>query len=150
MVSRSLDGELLIPSLHVCRVTPVRGSTRSAQKNKGGQEALQVLSTFVHEKGPVLLTVDGPRGPRGHVHRGIVALAQNNDAVIIPMTVVLSKRWVLNTWDRLEVPKPFAKVYTFWGCPIDPASFSTPTACKEYVAVVLAENEKKALGSVSY
>src|SRR6185312_15492896 len=40
MVSRSGDGELLVPSLKVRRVRPVRGSSRSATRDKGGREAL--------------------------------------------------------------------------------------------------------------
>jgi hypothetical protein len=68
---------------------------------------------------PAYLAVDGPRGPRGRVQRGIAALAQRSDAAIICLVPVPSRRWILKkTWDRLQIPKPFARIDAYFAEPI--------------------------------
>jgi lysophospholipid acyltransferase (LPLAT)-like uncharacterized protein len=120
-VSRSADGELLVPSLRVRRVRAVRGSTRRPDRDKGGREALAELTELCRSRVPVLLAVDGPRGPRNHVHRGVVDLALEVGAVILPTVVTCSRRWILaRTWDRMQVPKPFATVRVIFAEPIEP------------------------------
>ena len=121
MVSRSADGDLLVPSLQLRRVIPVRGSTRKHGKDKGGSAALQELTSLAAQRIPVLLAVDGPRGPRNHVHRGVITLARDAHAVILPTLVLPSRRWFLaRTWDRFQLPKPFATVRLIFGHPIEP------------------------------
>lgn len=120
MVSRSADGDLLVPSLTLRRVQAVRGSTRRGVRNKGGRAALAGLVALARDRVPVLLAVDGPRGPRGHVHRGVVDLAREAAATILPTVVVSSSHWVLpGSWDRFQIPKPFSKIVLAFGTPIE-------------------------------
>jgi len=120
MVSRSADGDLLIPSLRLRGVEAVRGSSRSAARDKGGLDALQQLVERVSDGIPVLLAVDGPRGPRGRVHLGIAELARRTEAVVLPLVIVPSKRWFLaRSWDRLQIPLPFSRVTGYFGEPIE-------------------------------
>lgn len=105
MVSRSTDGDLLVPSLRARRVVAVRGSGRRGKASKGGETALRQLITLNRGGMPVLLAVDGPRGPRGHVHRGIFALAQASGAMIVPVTAIGRRSFVLKrTWDLTSLP----------------------------------------------
>ncbi len=121
MVSRSTDGDLLVPSLTVRRVLAVRGSTRKQGKDKGGAAALAALGNLTRERVPVLLAVDGPRGPRNHVHRGAAALALDTQAVVLPTVVLPSRRFFLGkTWDRMQIPKPFSTVRLCFGAPLEP------------------------------
>lgn len=107
MVSRSQDGDVLVPSLRARRVLAVRGSSRRGTQDKGGTQALAELIALNKQGVPVLLAVDGPRGPRGHVHRGVVALAEATGAVILPVTVTATRaRTLLSTWDHTQVPWP--------------------------------------------
>ncbi|MEK7705259.1 MAG: DUF374 domain-containing protein [Myxococcota bacterium] len=120
MVSRSADGDLLAPSLRLRRVRPVRGSTRKGTRDKGGQAALEEIGRLLGEGVPGLLAVDGPRGPRLHVHRGVASIAQQHGAVILPTIVLPSRRWILpRTWDRFQIPKPFCRIELIFGEPID-------------------------------
>lgn len=121
MVSRSKDGDLLVPSLRLRGVIPVRGSTRSRGQDKGGQEALHELQQLMEQGIPALLAVDGPKGPRNKVHRGVAKLALTTGAIILPVAAISSSYWVLSrTWDKFQIPKPFCKIRIVFSNPIDP------------------------------
>lgn len=125
MVSRSDDGELLVPSLRVRRVIPVRGSTSSRGKDKGGSKALQGMADLLKRGVPGLLAVDGPLGPRNIVHRGVAELACDTGAAVVPVVVLPSRRFILRgTWDRFQVPKPFSTIRLIFADPIDPSAFA--------------------------
>jgi lysophospholipid acyltransferase (LPLAT)-like uncharacterized protein len=146
MVSRSADGDLLVPSLRVRRVTAARGSSRSSRGDKGGRAALAELTEMARECVPVLLAVDGPHGPRGHVHRGVVELAVQAGAVVLPVLVLPSRRWILRgTWDRFQIPKPFAEVRLVIGDPLEPGDGSdeVTTQVLQRVARSLDELERR-------
>ena len=122
MVSRSRDGDLLVPALRTTGVEAVRGSARSRARGKGGLEALERLGEWLAEGVPVLLAVDGPRGPRGHVHLGVAELARRSHAPVVALVVVPSRRWcVPGSWDRFQLPLPFAKIRGYFGTPQQPA-----------------------------
>jgi lysophospholipid acyltransferase (LPLAT)-like uncharacterized protein len=124
MVSRSDDGELLIPSLWICGITPIRGSNRRKDGdagNKGGLAAIDALVQHVNAGAPGYLAVDGPRGPRNLVHKGIAVLSQRTGAAVINLVAVPSRRWIFtHAWDRLQIPKPFATIHGYFGEPIFP------------------------------
>lgn len=121
MVSRSTDGELLVPSLRLRRVTPVRGSSRRGRVDKGGRTALQGLTDKARAGWPVLVAVDGPRGPRNWVHKGVVYIAREAHCPILPVVAIPSRRWILTrTWDRFQIPQPFAHIRLCFGPPIHP------------------------------
>jgi lysophospholipid acyltransferase (LPLAT)-like uncharacterized protein len=104
MVSRSTDGALLIPSLLARGVVPIRGSTGRDGENKGGIAALSALVRHARRGAPVYLAVDGPRGPRNHVRRGIAQLAIELDAAILVAVALPSRRWILRgTWDSFHL-----------------------------------------------
>ncbi len=116
MVSRSADGELLTPFLRCRNVLPVRGSSDSGGRDKGGVQALRTLQRHVAAGGTALLAVDGPRGPRGQVSRGIVGLARRTGAVILPVMAHASRKktwW--RSWDRFELPLPFGRLSLHFG-----------------------------------
>jgi len=120
MVSRSADGDLLVPSLTLRGVAAVRGSTRKGERAKGGRAALAELIELARDRVPVLLAVDGPRGPRGHVHRGVIDLVREANATILPTAIVSSSHWILpRSWDRFQIPKPFSNVSLVFGTPIE-------------------------------
>jgi len=121
MVSRSTDGELLIPSLRVRGVVPVRGSTGRGGEDKGGAGALAALVRHGRGGAPVYLAVDGPRGPRNHVRRGIGQLAVALDAAILVAVALPSRRWILRrSWDRFQIPQPFSTIDVFFDHPTLP------------------------------
>jgi lysophospholipid acyltransferase (LPLAT)-like uncharacterized protein len=122
MVSRSADGEALIPSLRVRGVVPVRGSTRSGGLTKGGADALAALVEFSRPGAPVYFAVDGPRGPRNRVRPGVARLAIDAGAVVLAAVAIPSRRLILSrSWDRFQIPYPFARIDVFFAEPTVPS-----------------------------
>ncbi len=117
MVSRSADGEMIVPTLRLCGKTPVRGSSGKARK--GGATAIHALIQHVTTGWPAVIAVDGPRGPRGSVQKGAAFLAQKTGTPVLPVMIIPRRRWVIaKTWDRMQIPKPFTTVDVFFADPI--------------------------------
>jgi len=120
LVSRSKDGEFISRVLQRFGMHVTRGSS-----SRGGAQALLDMVRKVRNGYHAALTPDGPRGPRYAVQPGIVALAQQTGAAILPVTY--SARWkkVLCSWDAFLLPLPFSRVVVIYGEPIYvPASAS--------------------------
>ena len=113
VVSRSRDGDDINWVSERFGYRNVRGSG-STGATGALREALRLLSG---EK-PVLVTPDGPRGPRYVLQAGIVALARKKRVPIVPICWSAARRWELSSWDRMRVPKPFSRVYVFVGAPL--------------------------------
>jgi len=144
MVSRSVDGDLLVPSLLVRRVVPVRGSTRHKGVEKGGAAALDELVGHVRGGRPAYLAVDGPRGPRGEVGRGIARLAIEVEGAVITAIPVPRRRWIFErAWDRFQVPKPFTRIDVYFGAVLSPAAGESVEAFRRRVEHELAELERR-------
>lgn len=121
MVSRSKDGELVVPLLKYSGCVPVRGSKRVDRKDRGGREALHTLVDHVVSGKPAALAVDGPRGPRGRVHKGIALLSQQTGAPVLNLVAVSQRHWTATkAWDRMQVPWPFSRLDGYFAAPIYP------------------------------
>ena len=117
--SRSDDGALLIPCLRARGILPIRGSNGQTNGDKGGLAAIEAMIQHVAGGSPGYLAVDGPRGPRNRVHKGIAVLSQRTGAAVINMVAVPSRRWIFtHAWDRFQIPKPFATIHGYFGEPL--------------------------------
>jgi hypothetical protein len=104
MVSASRDGGFLARILELFGVHPVRGST-----SRRGPQALRELTTWGGQGFDLAITPDGPRGPPYVVQEGAVSLAQLTGLPIVPVSYRLSWKKALRSWDRFQVPLPFAR-----------------------------------------
>jgi hypothetical protein len=126
MVSQSADGELLLPGFYALGIKAIRGSNRSQDHDKGGRSALKQLIAHVRGGSPAYLAVDGPRGPRNHVRKGIAVLSRETGATVLNVVAVPSRRWIVRgTWDHLQIPKPFCRIDGYFAEPIRPRSTET-------------------------
>lgn len=104
--SRSRDGALQAGILERLGFVVRRGSS-----SRGGAAGLKALIDAVRGGADAALAVDGPRGPRGVVKPGALALARGTGARLVPVTFRAGGGWVLRrAWDRYLLPKPFAEV----------------------------------------
>jgi lysophospholipid acyltransferase (LPLAT)-like uncharacterized protein len=118
MLSRSADGDFLAPALRVRGIIPMRGSTRRAGRDKGGKNALEKMIAHSRAGSPTYFAVDGPRGPRNHVGKGVAVLARATGAHILAAVALPSRRWILGrTWDRFQIPLPFGRIDVHYGRP---------------------------------
>lgn len=104
IVSASRDGGLLARVLELAGIQPVRGSS-----SRRGAQALLELQTWAERGYDLTVTPDGPRGPRYVVQDGVIALAQFTGRPIVPVSYHLNWKWMPNSWDRFQVPLPFAR-----------------------------------------
>jgi lysophospholipid acyltransferase (LPLAT)-like uncharacterized protein len=113
LTSPSVSGE--VPAAIISRwgMRPVRGSsTRSAG------EALRDMHAVIAKDGQSLVvTADGPKGPRHEFKPGALLLARMSKAPVIPMAYAASRctRW--GSWDEFIVPWPFSRVAVVVGEP---------------------------------
>ena len=104
LVSEHTDGQLLSGLLRNRGMEIILGST-----NRNGVQALRKMmdpeTTWQH----LVVTPDGPRGPRRIVQPGIVFVAAKTGMPIIPLGVGLQRNWRLKSWDRFAIPQPFSR-----------------------------------------
>jgi lysophospholipid acyltransferase (LPLAT)-like uncharacterized protein len=67
-------------------------------------------------------TVDGPRGPARVAQPGAVWLAKTTGNPVLPFHIEADRYWTLNSWDRTQVPKPYATVALAIGEPLEVAA----------------------------
>ncbi len=112
MISLHGDGELIARVARRLGHVAVRGSS-----SRGGARAfLEMARREAHR--PWGITPDGPRGPRGRVHPGVILLAALDGRAIYPFGVAFSRGWRFRSWDRFGVPAPFARVILHFGEPM--------------------------------
>lgn len=110
MSSNSYDGEYMGRVVRKFGFVPVKGSS-----SRNAVRALLGLRRALEEGWTVAFTIDGPRGPRYQVKPGPVALARSSGVPMSVFHMAVDRAWVLNTWDRLMIPKPFARVLMRFG-----------------------------------
>jgi len=104
MVSASRDGGLLARVLEHFRVEPVRGSS-----SRRGPQALREMISWAEREYDLAITPDGPRGPCYQVQAGVISTAQLTGLPILPVSYHLNWKFRPNSWDRFQVPLPFAR-----------------------------------------
>lgn len=112
MISQSRDGEMIADIYSRFHFRPVRGSS-----SRGGKEALSAMITDLEQNLFAVHVLDGPRGPRGVIKPGLIVMAQSSGAPIFPFYITVDRAWVLNSWDRTLIPKPFSRIFIRWGTP---------------------------------
>jgi lysophospholipid acyltransferase (LPLAT)-like uncharacterized protein len=105
MTSSSFDGEYIARIIGRFGFEAVRGSS-----TRGGVRALLGMHTVIEEGRTAAFTIDGPKGPRYVAKPGPVLLARNTQTPLVAFYLAVEHAWVLNSWDRLMIPKPFSKV----------------------------------------
>jgi lysophospholipid acyltransferase (LPLAT)-like uncharacterized protein len=104
LVSASKDGAFLSSALEWFGIQPVRGSS-----SRRGPQALRELTTWAERGYDLTITPDGPRGPCYRIQDGITSLAQLTGLPIVPVTLNLNWKISLKSWDRFQIPLPFAR-----------------------------------------
>lgn len=116
MASKSADGEIIATFLKFWGFKAARGSS-----SKGGDLAvLEFLEAFKGAPGAAL-TPDGPRGPARRCKRGILTLAEQGNALVVPSSSSSSRPEFLNSWDRFLLPLPFSRCVVVFGPAVERA-----------------------------
>jgi hypothetical protein len=104
LVSKSRDGRRLGELLKKWNYQLIHGSS-----SKGGIQALQEMISAA-ENNCVLLTPDGPRGPKEKMKPGTLLAAQFANVPIYLIKPKYKGFILKKTWDKSKIPFPFAKI----------------------------------------
>lgn len=104
MTSESYDGEYIARIIEHFGFRAVRGSS-----SRGAVRALLGMHTQIEQGRVAAFTIDGPRGPMYVAKPGPVLLARNTQVPLVVFHIALERAWVLKSWDKFMVPKPFTR-----------------------------------------
>jgi lysophospholipid acyltransferase (LPLAT)-like uncharacterized protein len=114
ITSENFDGEWIARIIRRFGYGTARGST-----SRGGARALVQLRRALASGRPAGFTIDGPRGPARVAQAGAAWLAGATGHPILPFHIEADRAWTMRSWDRTQIPKPFATVALAVGEPFD-------------------------------
>ena len=109
------DGQLI--QLATKRFGP---KTLWGSSRRGGLKVLLEARRVLNEGHIVVMTPDGPRGPRMRAHAGVAYLAGKSDVPVVPITFAAKRQRTLGSWDRFMLVWPFSSGVVAFGEPILP------------------------------
>lgn len=112
ITSENFDGEWIAGIIERFGFGTARGST-----SRGARKALLQLKRDMAAGKPAGFTLDGPRGPARKAQPGAVWLAKATGNPVLPFHLEADRYWTVNSWDRTQIPKPFATVAISMGEP---------------------------------
>lgn len=112
LISQHRDGEFISRMVERMGYSPARGSS-----TRGGMKA--VLDMVRNSRNyDLAITPDGPRGPRHRVQAGAAYISSRSGLPLIPISCSAHPAWILKSWDRFMIPKPFSQIVVLIADPI--------------------------------
>lgn len=105
LTSASGEGTVLSQIMAEFGIGAVRGSS-----SRRGMEATRTLTRTLRAGRDVIITPDGPRGPRYRLGMGAVFVAAKTGEPLVMFRVDYSRCVQLRTWDGFMIPLPFSRV----------------------------------------
>jgi len=113
MLSWHRDAEIAAQAMRHLGIAAVRGS-----ETRGRLGAVRGLLAAARRGDDVVIVPDGPRGPRRQAKDGAVQLARATGRPLIVIGAAARPARRLGSWDRMQVPAPFARVALVMSAPI--------------------------------
>ncbi len=113
MTSRSREGDYIARLIQLFGYGSARGSS-----SRGSRGALVEMIRELRRNSDVAFSIDGPRGPRYVAKPGAAWLASRTGHAVMPFNISCKNRWVLSSWDRFQIPKPFTEALLLIGEPV--------------------------------
>ncbi|MCW5892590.1 MAG: DUF374 domain-containing protein [bacterium] len=113
MLSWHRDGEIAAQAVRRFGVEVIRGSS-----TRGWLGALRGLLDADARGEDLVVVPDGPRGPRREAKDGVVQLARATGLPVVAIGIAASDGHRFGTWDRLLLPRPFARAALVLGSPV--------------------------------
>jgi hypothetical protein len=105
LASTHSDGRIITKITKLWGFGVIEGST-----NKNPTGAVKGIIEKLKDNGKVVITPDGPRGPKYKINSLITKIAYKQNARVIPISCAASNYFTLNSWDEMIIPKPFSTV----------------------------------------
>jgi len=137
LTSLHADGTFVAHVLRLVGMSAIRGST-----NRIRPGAIRQLIRTTEDK-HIVVTPDGPRGPRRQMSVGIVFLASHTGRAVVPTAYSCSRCWkIKGSWTDQVIPKPFAKVFLLAGDPINVPPSLGRDELQQYATLVQTEMDR--------
>ena len=112
LVSASVDGEIPARIAGAWGADIIRGSA-----NQTGALVMRDMRAVLRRGKSIIMTPDGPNGPIFEFKAGNILMARISEAPLVPMACAADRTWHLTGWDKMMIPKPFARVVIAIGEP---------------------------------
>jgi len=126
ITSENFDGEWIAGIIERFGYGTARGST-----SRGGMRALIQLKRELAGGHPAGFTLDGPRGPARVAQMGALWLSKATGHPVLPFHFEANRHWTLRSWDRTQIPSPFATVALVVGEPFTVSPDASDAALDE-------------------
>ncbi|WP_303721233.1 lysophospholipid acyltransferase family protein [Malonomonas rubra] len=140
LISASKDGELIARVMQYFGQQAVRGSS-----SRGGRAAFKEMVALANEEVDLVITPDGPKGPRHELKDGVVQLARMGNRPVVPMAFACSKGHRFASWDKFLLPYPFGRGVFSFGVPVCFNKDEGVELFREKLIAAIAENQQQAL-----
>ncbi|MDQ6987099.1 MAG: lysophospholipid acyltransferase family protein [Mariprofundaceae bacterium] len=112
LISDHRDGAFIADTMRLFNIDSIRGSS-----TRGGARALlQMVRKFKQGHCALVITPDGPKGPREKVQMGTVILAKKSGLPVCPFCWATKRCWrITSSWDHFCIPKPFTRGVRIFG-----------------------------------
>ncbi len=104
LISAHRDGRLIARILAEAGAGIIEGSS-----TRGAAPALRRMLRLLAQGRVLVITPDGPRGPRRQAAPGIAQLAAASGAPVLACAAITLRRRTLGSWDRMIIPLPFSR-----------------------------------------
>jgi hypothetical protein len=131
LISQHRDGEFISRVARWLGFSVIRGSA-----TRGGAIAFKQLIQALRDGRHVVITPDGPKGPRHRVKSGVIELARLTGMPILPVAFGAWPRTILKSWDRFLVPHPFGRAVYVWGEPLYVPADADKVAVEKFQSVL--------------
>jgi hypothetical protein len=118
LVSRHSDGRFIADVMRRFAIGVVHGSTARRGQDRGGATGVRALLALLDAGDHVVITPDGPRGPRRVPAPGVAQISAISGIPVVPCAAQTTHRCTLGTWDRMVLPLPWGRGVIVCGPPI--------------------------------
>ena len=105
LASLHTDGKIITDVIRAMDYGVIEGST-----NRNPTSAVRSIINSLELGNKIVITPDGPRGPVHKINSTITKIAYKYNKPLIPISCMATKYFMLNSWDKMILPKPFGKI----------------------------------------
>lgn len=113
IISSHGDGKLISKVMSHLDLYTIEGSTTN-----GAAGALRSSFRAIKEGNILVITPDGPQGPRMRINGKIIEIAAKFNLPILPLTFATKRHKIMRSWDRFFLPLPFSSGVFIYGKPL--------------------------------
>jgi len=139
LISSSKDGEIIAKTMRYFGLQAVRGSS-----TRGGNAALREMIALAESPFDLVITPDGPKGPRHQIKPGVVRLARVTGRPVFPLVFACSRGCRFNSWDRFLLPFPFGRGVFVLGEPLEHGPEEEPEHFRQRLAEAMEKTNCRA------